>query len=252
MIKNLIGMRSLFYTLQLIGNFLINTLFPIDCLGCGQEGNFLCDDCQATFDVSSFRYCLCREPSRVWSKGKCAKCLGRKLDGLYSALNYQEPRVRQLIHLFKYKPYLKGLAGPLANFIWSHLKILEMQGEQALSAINSFVLMPVPLHKQRQRERGYNQAAELTKELAKKLGKPLLNDCLIKIKKTIPQVKLREKERRENIRGAFLVKNTVKINGQKIVLVDDVYTTGWTMEECAGVLKKAGAEQVWGMVIARG
>jgi len=80
---------------------------------------------------------------------------------------------------------------------------------------------------------------------------PLLNDVLIKIKETLPQVELSGKKREENIKGVFLVKNNKETRERKVLLVDDVYTTGSTMEECAQVLKTAGAEEVWG-VVARG
>jgi ComF family protein len=161
--------------------------------------------------------------------------------------------VRRLIHLFKYEPYLKALSQPLADFILSHLALLKMEeGEQILERLNPSFLTAVPLSGRRQRQRGFNQSAELAKELAKKLSIPLLDGCLIKVKNTASQVELSEKERKENVKGAFLVKKSAGVKDQKIILIDDVYTTGSTMEECARVLKKAGAKQVWGIVVARG
>ena len=81
---------------------------------------------------------------------------------------------------------------------------------------------------------------------------PLISDCLLKVKETFPQVELSGKEREENIKDAFLCQNREKIQGKRILLVDDVYTTGSTMEEGARVLKIAGAKEVWGVAVARG
>jgi len=92
---------------------------------------------------------------------------------------------------------------------------------------------------------------EIGKEISKFLNIPLINDILFKIKETLPQVELSEKEREENIKGVFIIRNRKKISGKKILLVDDVYTTGSTMKECAQLLKKAGAKEVIGIVIAR-
>jgi ComF family protein len=111
--------------------------------------------------------------------------------------------------------------------------------------------MPVPLGKRRLKWRGFKQAEELAKELSSFLKIPLVSDCLIKIKETLPQVELSEKEREENIKGVFKIKNDEKILGKKILLVDDVYTTGSTMKECARILKRAGAKEIIGIVIAR-
>jgi len=114
-----------------------------------------------------------------------------------------------------------------------------------------FLLVPVPLEKRKIRWRGFNQAEEIGKELSNFLKIPLLDDVLIKIKETLSQVELSGKEREENIKGVFVIKNKEKIEGEKILLVDDVYTTGATMKECARILKEAGAKEIIGIVVAR-
>ena len=113
-------------------------------------------------------------------------------------------------------------------------------------------MVPVPLSKRKLKRRGFNQAEEIAKELSKILRIPLISSCLVKIKETPSQTELSEKERKEKIRRAFLVKEKQGIEDKKILLVDDVYTTGATIEEAAKVLKEAGAKEVFGMVIARG
>ncbi len=114
------------------------------------------------------------------------------------------------------------------------------------------MLLPIPLDKQRKKWRGFNQAEELTKLLSKFFKIPFFNNILIKKNPTLPQTELKEKDRQKNISGAFLCQNQKLIKNKKIFLVDDVYTSGFTMEECAKVLKQNGAKEIWGIVIARG
>ncbi|MCJ7787036.1 ComF family protein, partial [Patescibacteria group bacterium] len=128
----------------------------------------------------------------------------------------------------------------LASLIINHFQLLDNP-----PAFFEFLLISVPLEKRKLKQRGFNQAEELAKELSKSLKISLFNDVLIKIKETLPQVELSGKEREENIKDAFLCQNREKIQGKRILLVDDVYTTGSTMEEGARVLKIAGAKEVW-------
>ena len=116
---------------------------------------------------------------------------------------------------------------------------------------NESILIPVPMEKKKMKNRGYNQSEELAKELSKILQIPLSLNNLIKIKQTLPQIKLSAKERQENLKNAFSINNPEELKNKKIFLVDDVYTTGSTMEECAKTLKESGAKQVWGIAIAR-
>ena len=99
--------------------------------------------------------------------------------------------------------------------------------------------------------RGYNQSEELAKELSKILQIPVISDNLIKIKSTKPQMELSKVEREKNLENAFAIKNPEEFSGKKIFLVDDVYTTGSTMEECAKILKENGIKDVWGIALAR-
>ena len=234
--------------------FLLELFFPSFCLGCQKEGVYLCEDCKATLEISEFQYCLCsKNPLKinlVLNKyGKCNKCSDKKLSGLYFALPYKERALtRKLIHQFKYQPYIKDLSKTLALLLAEHFFI---SGNNKEDVWNNSVLIPIPLDIKKLKSRGYNQAEELSKELAKILLVPVSSDVLIKTKTTSSQVELSGKEREQNLKDAFIIKNPVKITGKKIFLVDDVYTTGSTMEECARILKKAGAKQVWGIVVAR-
>jgi competence protein ComFC len=236
-----------------IKDFSLNLFFPKFCLGCQKEGTYLCGDCRALLDISQFNYCLCnKNPLRLppdQKSGKCPKCQDKKLAGLYFALPYKEKDLtRKLIYQFKYQPYLKDLAETLASLIVEHLILSNKNTEEIW---RNSGLIPVPLDKKKLKARGYNQSEELAKELSKIMKIPVISGNLIKIKPTKPQMELSKEEREINLKDAFQIKNPADLAEKKMFLVDDVYTTGSTMEECAKVLRKAGAKQVWGITIAR-
>jgi len=214
-----------------IKNFLLDLFFPKFCFSCHREGEYLCLDCQATLEISG-----------IHQKEKLSN-----LNDLYFATDYQKPLVKNLIQRFKYEPFIKELAKPLTSLIIEHFQLLDQKPD-----FSDFVLIPVPLEKKKLKWRGFNQAEEIGKELSEFLNIEILNNVLIKTKETLPQVELSDEERKENIKGAFFCQSPEKIKERKILLVDDVYTTGSTMEEAARVLKKSGAKEVIGIVIARG
>jgi len=230
-------------------NFLLELFFPRFCLLCQKDynppttssrpdksgqapGNYLCEDCRAILEISSSHQ----------------KYSTKSFNDLYFALPYQNPLVKNLIQRFKYEPFIKELSESLSSLIIEHFQLIE----KPLTDFFYFILIPIPLKEKRLRWRGFNQAEEIAKKLAKFLNLPIYNDVLIKIKETLPQVELSDEERRENIKGTFFCQNKNKILGKKILLVDDVYTTGSTLEEAARVLKEAGAREVIGIVVARG
>jgi len=234
--------------------FLLNLLFPKFCLGCQKEGTYLCDDCRTLLDISEFDYCLCSiKPIQILTgskQGKCQRCQDKKLSGLFSALPYKDNSLaKKLIYQFKYQPYLKDLAKTLASILIEHFVI---SGKNTNEIWENGILVPVPLDEKKLKIRGYNQSEELAKELSTILKIPTISDVLVKIKHTKPQMELSKQEREKNLENAFIIKKPFDFaQGKKIFLVDDVYTTGSTMEECARVLKDAGAKQVWGIAIAR-
>ncbi len=209
---------------------ILGLLFPKFCFGCQSEGTYLCEDCRAILEISKFH----KQHS------------GQNLKDLYFALPYKNPLIKNLLRKFKYQPFVKELANPLSFLIIEHLQLLDNKPD-----FTDFIIIPLPLEKRKLKWRGFNQAEEIAKELAKFLNIPILNNILIKTKSTLPQVELAEETRKENIKGAFSVKNNQEIKNKKILLVDDVYTTGSTMEETARVLKTAGAREIVGAVIAR-
>ena len=145
------------------------------------------------------------------------------------------------------------MAKTLASIITEHLLI---SGKNTDEIWENGILVPIPLDKKKFRARGYNQSEELAKELSEILKIPVLSDVLIKTKHTASQAELKKEEREKNILNAFATKNcgtsdVPQFYGKKVFLVDDVYTTGSTMEECAKVLQEAGAKSVWGICLAR-
>lgn len=225
--------------------FFADLLFPKNCISCGKEKTFLCQDCFSLIDPNPYQYCLCAKPQRIIGKGKCGRCRDRHLSGLYSAADFEQKILKNCVHKFKYSPYLKDLAYPLAYLIILHFEALKKK--MPLSS----VLMPVPLFPKKERERGFNQSEEMAKILSQAWQAELAPDSLIKIKNTAAQAGLGKEEREKNLQNSFQLKNGDAVKGKIIYLVDDVYTTGATMEECAKTLKEAGAAQVWGITAAR-
>jgi ComF family protein len=213
-----------------MSNGVLDLFFPKFCLGCKGEGSYLCQDCKGTLDIL-----------RIHQRHKT-----RYLSDLYFALPYQGGLIKKLILSYKYEPFLKNLSLTLSSLILDHFELLDKRPNFA-----DFCLIPIPLEKRKLRWRGFNQSGEIARELSKSLKIPFLENILMKIKTTLPQVELSEKERRENVRGSFFVKNKDSIKGKKILLVDDIYTTGSTMEEAARILRESGAKEVIGIVIAR-
>jgi len=170
----------------------------------------------------------------------CATCRQRQtaIDGIRSPFRF-EGAMRQAIHQLKYQN-LKAISSSLAALLADYLLLTPLPGE---------AFVPVPLHPRRLRERGYNQAALLAKELGKLMNLPVIMDCLIRVKEAKPQVRTTTvKERRENVTGAFVCRGD-KINGKQIILIDDVCTSGATLKACATALKNNGAISIWGLTM---
>jgi ComF family protein len=235
---------------QKTAGFLAELFFPSFCLGCRREGALLCQDCQATLDISEHRYCLCsKHPLRIppgQHEGVCRRCESGPLAGIWSALPYQERFLtKKLVYQFKYPPRLKQLAKPLAGILREHFARTGFTGGSA-----GAVLVPVPMDLKKMKDRGYNQAQALAAELSIAMQVPM-ETALKKIKRTSSQTTLSAKHREINVAGAFAADPETPVRGKTVFLVDDVYTTGSTMQECARVLKSAGAKTVWGISVAR-
>lgn len=174
----------------------------------------------------------------------CGGCLmtRRPFDAARAAAVFSGP-VQELVHRFKYGKKVH-LRRPLALLTVSRLSPF-------IGEVCPDIVIPVPLHARRLRERGFNQAVLLGEVLAKEWRLPLSRRDLQRIRWTDPQVGLTAAEREANVRGAFAVADPSRMRGKRVLLVDDVYTTGSTVAECARVLKRAGAEAVLVATVAR-
>ncbi len=237
-------MTSLFNKIK---EFAKEGLFPRKCLGCQKEGSFLCDDCLFLIDISPVNYCLCQKPKILEKNGKCPACFPRTLDGIYNAAPYADFLVKKAILLFKYEPFIKNLSQPLTQIILNHFCLLK-----PTPSFTGYSVVNVPLDKKRQRWRGFNQAEELALKLTANLNLPMVSNCLVKDKNTAPQAQLAKNQRIVNLSNVFSCQKPEAIKGKKLLLVDDVFTTGATMEECAKALKAAGAKKVFAVSVARG
>lgn len=231
-------------------------LYPKRCVGCGSWGNYLCRACQAQLEVS--REAVCPVCGRLAVGGKthpgCRK--GWRLDGMVGIWAYQGV-TREMVKTLKYR-FVSDLTGEVIALA---KKVLEEEARRKYLEFWRFmgkepVVIPVPLHRDRWRWRGFNQAAVLGRELARVWQLPFSVKILIRKKPTRPQVELKGKARTKNIQGAFalipLLKSRRKpLGGKDFLLIDDVWTTGSTMRECCRVLKRGGAREIWGLTLAR-
>jgi ComF family protein len=173
--------------------------------------------------------------------GRCRRGLSAFATG--ASLGPYEGSLRVLLHELKYAGH-RRVATRLADAL-----LAEPTSQAVLAGADA--LVPVPLHPRRQRERGFNQAELIAAALARRTGLALLASALVRRKDTTTQTGLSAAARRDNVRGAFAVRRRAQIAGRRLVLVDDVLTTGATAEACARVLREAGAVEVRLLALAR-
>jgi ComF family protein len=234
----------------------LDLVFPPRCAVCRQPGTWLCTRCLADLPRLPSPVCqVCGRP--VLTSRLCHICRQAPLSiqGIRSVLLF-EAGARQAIHQFKYRN-CRPLATPMAQLMADYWGMHPFPAD---------VMVPVPLHIAREHERGYNQADLLTRALAATIGLPVLAGVLERARPTRAQVELSAAERRMNMQGAFACvvpeDRTAPLTGgraghfssvhnQRVLLIDDVCTTGATLEACSLALKTAGAASVWGFTLAR-
>lgn len=216
---------------------LLDLLFPRNCLGCRQPGGYFCPKCAKTT----------KEASPIIQVNQPDS----SLEGLVSLFDY-DGIIKEAIHRLKYR-YVTDLWGEFFGIIGKRMD----KKEEELGWFFKFIkekplVVPVPLHWYKQNVRGFNQASLLGNSLAQKFKLPFSEKVLVRKKFTVSQTQLKGKEREKNVKNAFATPSTIILNtNPNILLVDDVWTTGSTMESAARVLRKAGAKKVWGLTIAR-
>ncbi|MGB5218102.1 MAG: ComF family protein [Smithella sp.] len=227
-------------------------IFPPQCLGCSEiidqgDGRIFCPSCEAKIHFITGSIChICGTtfPDSPADNHLCGECLENKPHfSCARAIFSYEDVILNSIHQFKYKNDIsigEMLASFMADFSFPDIDFTDYS-----------LMVPVPLHIKRLRERGFNQSLILARAIGRKQQIPVNFSLLKRHKYTLTQTGYHKQERKQNIRGAFEVTDSKKITGRNILLIDDVYTTGATVNECAQILIKAGAQKVSVLTLAR-
>ncbi len=219
-----------------IVDFILNILFPPRCTYCNKEGDFLCTECVSGLKIKDL---CCKR--RFYKKEKEFE----HLDGVIYGVDYADnPQIKSAVQQFKYR-FTQELADTFGSLMAQKLSELAMNKDK------TNVLIPVPLHKKRLNYRGFNQAELLAESTSRKTNRTNVLNCLSRVRHTDQQAKLSKIERHKNLDNAFCV-NDFDIDKESVYfIVDDICTTGATLENCAKTLKFAGVKKVYGLVIAR-
>lgn len=229
--------------------FFLELLFPTYCLGCDKtEGALFCDSCLAGLHFIPPACFVCKKlvpgKKRVPAGRTCKYC--RKDTEVFAFLSpflFSYEPLRSLIHAFKYNR-VRSAADELANLLINYFRYFR------INLPSRAILVPIPLYPAKERTRGFNQARLIAERLSVAWGIPLAADILKKTKDTKAQVSLEANLRRKNVEGVFSVSRPELVDKKTIILVDDVKTTGATLEEAAITLKKAGAKRIWAVTVA--
>lgn len=226
---------------------LLDALFPPLCAGCGEN----LDECSKEKGVCG----KCLEKIRVHSSFFCPECKAR-MPGmekfchknskyiLAAVSDYGEPAIKNSIWHFKYKKWkrMRIVLGELLNRYLENLN----------ADLSGFAILPIPLHPKRLKERGFNQSRILAEIAAEKIKADLITDCLIRNKNTSTQAELKNYETRmANVSNCFAVENPEKIKNRDVIIIDDVFTSGATINEAVKILKSRGAKKIIALVIAK-
>jgi competence protein ComFC len=216
--------------------WLVDFIYPKDCVGCGRLGLWLCDECKRMFEEVTQICPMCgKENIGGYVHKMCSKEWG--VDGLTAVYVHEEKVMSGLIHRVKFEFNRKLLE--------------ELVGCLDFNVGKSFdLVVPVPLSIYRRNWRGFNQAEVIADEVGRQIYVPV-REVLRRVKNTKQQSKIKDRKGRfMNVKGVFKM-STLEVEGKNVLLVDDVYTSGATMREATKVLKLSGAKLVWGLVLAR-
>jgi ComF family protein len=250
--------RALGVTLTDRLDWLVDWLYPPRCRACsgtiyGRDAEYFCGVCWPQIRLVS--HPLCNRCGRPFPDARgddhqCAACLTRtpyfaraRAWGCYPREEIAEHPLRQVVQKFKYGRKV-SLGKPLGR--------LMAQGcQEFLEACYMDLIIPVPLHPKRLRWRGFNQSLLLARQVSRMYGVPVDPFLLSRNRETPPQTQLTEEERRKNVRGAFATNGGRPLKERSVLLVDDVYTSGATVNECSRVLVRGGAREVYVLTLAR-
>ena len=232
--------------IQKTKEFFLDLLFPPRCLHCqahlgkSEKDSWLCLTCENHIIIYTTIFCSVCGARLPENKKICHKSSSY----LLAAATKYDGSIRSLIRQFKYHGW-PSLSKKIRKYLEKYIK------NSGLTAKN-YLVVPVPLHPDKLKERSFNQAELLSVEIADLLGLKMNKDILIRTKKTSAQAELKDYEKRkDNLAGAFAVKNPEQIAGKNLILVDDVFTSGATMNEAVRALRLAGAKKIIAFVIAK-
>jgi ComF family protein len=225
-----------------LGARLADAVYPPHCALCSAGGTRLCDACRDDAALPPMACPVCAIPLARAEQTRCGRCLARapRYDATFAATLYAAP-FDQLLRRLKYGAAL-AYAPLFADLLAARCAGLDLDA-----------LVPLPLARERLAARGFNQAVEIARPLARRLGIPLVTDAALRIVDTAPQAGLRLDARRRNVRGAFCVIESAvpRLAGRAIGVVDDIMTTGATLDEFARTLRRARVARIVNLVVAR-
>lgn len=239
-------------------DWLVDWLYPPRCRACsgrihGRDAAYFCLKCRKSIQLVCHPLCtVCGRPFPEASgeDHTCGVCLARpphfvsaRAWACYPREAFEEHPLRQVVQKFKYGRKV-SLGKPLGQ-------LMARGCQEFLADCRVDLIIPVPLHAKRLRWRGFNQSVLLGRQISRAYNIPMDVFALLRNKETPPQTQLTEDERRRNVRAAFGLNPDRSIEGRSILLVDDVYTSGATLNECSRTLKKHGAKEVYVLTLAR-
>jgi competence protein ComFC len=227
---------------------LLDLLFPKKCVNCRAFGSYICSNCFAriSFDVETICVVCNNAAIDGITHPNCKK--RDSLDGVLSSVTYNSV-MKKALYAYKYAPFIKQIEGSLIELFYEGVIQKELFHQLI---VKNALLVPIPLHPDKLKSRGYNQSEMLAEGLGQKTNIKIKH-LLYRQKKTHSQFSLSREERKQNIEDAFGIKTDVILTpDMTILLIDDIVTTGATLLEAAKVLKKQGVKEVWGVTLAHG
>jgi len=200
---------------------------------------------------------VCGVCGKIDSNSLCKKCelvLKRQAD--MNIIQEEDKYFNELMYAFKYEGQVRKLIIDYKfnekSYMYLSFVSFLLKDEKLFENIKNYdTIIPVPISKKRYKERGYNQSLLLAKEIAKQTNLLLVNDCLVKTKNIIEQSKLNKEDRENNIKGVYELRNRQIIENKKVLLIDDIYTTGSTVNECSKVLRKGNVSKIGVLTLAK-
>ena len=232
-------------------SWFLELIFPTRCIGCGKFDDYICCKCLNSISINKNFECIGCKRNTPFGQ-TCYLCAKTNLvDQLLIVADYSNPLVEKSLKFLKYR-FISDLDEPLLVLVKKYLKWLTLDKKFNVFNTNP-LLIPVPLHQRRFNWRGFNQSELLAKGITDTFQMEINSGIIERSINTTPQADIKEKDKRLiNLEGIFKITNKEKISGREVLLIDDVCTTGTTLNECAKVLKANGASKVIALVVARG